>query len=135
MVPLTYARLTNTLNSLVEKTSTDLPGAAFALHRNKVPRTIEQARNFVGAGLAPDEDASMSSGQIKHWLVAKIHDILQGVTPPQRKCTLDKTKAGVKKKKASSLCSRVSLAALSHTTAELECAAALLELARKPIVF
>jgi hypothetical protein len=134
MVPLTYARLTNTLNSLVEKTKTDLPGAAFALHRNKLLRTIEQARDFVRAGLAPDNDAVMSSGQLKHWLEAKIHDMLQGVTPPQRKCASKKPKAGVKKR-SSSLRYRVLVAASRHTTAELECAAALLELARKPIVF
>jgi hypothetical protein len=135
MAPLTYARLTNTLKSLFEKTKTDLYGAAFALHRNKVLRTIEQARDFVRAGLAPDNDAAMSSGQTKHWLEAKIHDILQGVTLPQRKCASKKFKAGVKKKKASSLRSCVSIVASLHTTAELECAAALLELARKPIVF
>jgi hypothetical protein len=135
MAPLTYLRFTNTLNWVVGKTTTDLPGAAFALHRNKVLRTIEQARDFVRAGLAPDNDAAMSSGQIKHWLEAKIHDILQGVTPPQRKCASKKIKAGVKKKKASSLRSCVSIVASRHTTAELGCAAALLELARKPIVF
>jgi hypothetical protein len=71
MAPLTYACLTNTLNSLFEKTKTDLPSAAFALYRNKVLRTIEQARDFVRAGLAPDKVAAMSSGQIKHWLGPK----------------------------------------------------------------
>jgi hypothetical protein len=151
MAPFTYERFINSLNSLVNKTHSDLPGATFAIHREQVLRAINEAHISVESALAR-HDHAMPAGQIKHWLGNKIDDILDDVIPPtatqpaklkgskRNSQKLSATNAGVTKRyskraASASLCPRVALATAHHTAAELECAAALLELSKRAVVF
>jgi hypothetical protein len=151
MPPLTYERLTTSLNSLADKTHSDLPGATFTTHREQVLRAINAAHASIELALTRIEHA-LSAGQIKHRLGDKIDDILEDVVPAtatqpamlktskRKPKKLASTNAVIKKRSskrtaAASLRPRVELATSFHTAAELECAAALLELARKVVIF
>jgi hypothetical protein len=81
MAPLTHTRLIRSLNLLVEKASTDLPGPAFSSHRVEISHAVDAGITYAQAGLAHEFGAS-SPGQIKHWVCAKIDEILRDVVPP-----------------------------------------------------
>jgi hypothetical protein len=112
---------------------------------------IDQAYISALTGFARNDGAT-SAGQTKHWLGNKIDDILDDVvalTATQSAILKHSTRNskrvsvrnnGVKKRslkrtKKSLIRPRLALAASNHSATELECAASLLELSKKPVIF